>query len=283
MAAWEERTYAMQFSDALWNTFNVYYAAGVPAFGLNITGTNLYLTDKRIDPDPGDQTVVRCICRFETPKPDQRQPHTNATMSVWSVVKSISSVPIERAVEKDIDGKVCVNVLGEVFNPPITVIQQDAQFDIKFLTNSSVSQMEVVNCEGFVNSAAFTLTVGACPYFIDAGEFYLEKTNISDAWDENGSRCSAIQLLALFRDNSSLGSMDAWHEFRPNLSLNKANDTTSPAAHVWPITNEIGMATEPKYLDSHGVVILPGGTITMNEFKVKGTANMMTLLSGLLD
>jgi hypothetical protein len=151
--AQEERIYGMQFTDTTWTTADALYATGVPAFGAQLG--NKYCTEKYAEPDPGDQTVVKVRAIFKTLKPSDRAPHINATTPIWSIAKTISQFPTEEVVDRDLAGKICVNVLGERMQPPVTKLIYDDKITIKFLTNTSGPQYYAWITKGCVNSYAY--------------------------------------------------------------------------------------------------------------------------------
>jgi hypothetical protein len=293
---WEERHYIMKFSDYTWTSIDAENASGVPAYGAQLGSFNCYLMEKSVQADAGDQSVVHVTVTFRSLKPTEKQPHFNATQSRWSIVKTMDWQPWESKIDKDVTGKPCVNVLGEPIQPPLMVYKADAKIHIKFLTNASDAQWAIGQCMLSVNSKAYTITIGACPYFCDIGTLFCMPGSVSDAWDENGSRATDIQMDLLYRApdlSNSTASGSAWWEFRPNLSLCVATYASAPTYAALPImkgtdgtyttnnTNGVYI-NDPLYLNSSGQILTAGSAIVLNSFVVKGTANFDTLLSGLL-
>jgi hypothetical protein len=283
---WEERLYIMQFNDCYWTTFDARNANGIPTLGCQLGTSGMYCLSKEVEPDPADQTVVRCRAMFKTLRPNDKQPRMNATSPIWSVVSRIEGFPTEEKVEMDVNGKICVNCLGDPIQPPLTRLMYDASINLSFLTNSSAYQHYAWQAITKVNSIPFTLHIGACDYHIDAGELFFNRYTVNDDWDENGGKCAGITLDFLWRQNSVQGLGDAWHEKRPNLSFCKAKDPAHPANGsririkldpTDPFSDSIG---DPVYLDASGQPIPAGGLVVMNNFTIKEEIDFHYLLNG---
>ena len=296
MESWEERLYEMQFSDTTWNSIDARNATGVPAYGSVLTGTAMYLTEKSVEPDPSDQTIVRVRVMFKTLRPNERQPHINGTSSIWSVVKSIEQFPSEQRIDVDLNGKLCINVLGEAMQPPVTELVYDSKIVIRFITNASAPQYWAWQTQGNVNNDAFTMTIGTCGYPFFAGTMFFQEYTINDSWDENGSKCAECAFHFLARNNGT----SSFDDSRPNMSLYKSilssgtmtlnADGTPKMTPILAVDNDTtqGYITEPKFLSSVGQPIPQGGTATLNWFHTKlwtnftGSGTNSALLTGLL-
>lgn len=282
---WEERSYIMQFTDTSWTAAEACNAAGVPAYGSQLGVYNLYVVSKSAAPDPKDQHIVRVKVRWESFKPNERQPHINQTESIWSVQKTLAQYPTEERLDYDLAGKPTQNVVGEPIEPPVTKAVYDDKISISFLTNTSASQYWAGQFKSCINSNAVTLTIGVCPHIYNPGELYLSQVNESTAFDESGSACSSVTLEILGRHNGS----NSWYERRPNLSMLKATNATSPHTDPTPIyvketdpndnSTRYVYTSSPRYLDASGAIIPVGGSITLNEFSVASTANFSQLLT----
>lgn len=298
--------YLVKFTDATAYSWEAENATGVPVWGAQLGTTGMYVVEKRGTPHPDNQKIWQVEVTYRNLKQTEGviQPNPNPTQSTWSIVKSIGDYPSEVPVQKDATGKVVANVLGEPMNPPLTQVQHDAQIQINFVTTATSHGYYTSLALECVNSDAGTITIGANNYVFGVGTLYFKNWADKEVFVQNGtsSNVRASQFTYDF-----LWRADGWHEKRPNLSLMMAPNGTSGTLtngqvkccgiagnctdSAWLASNATTpgytgalpeYVTEPRYLDADGKPIANGGSITLNDFTTKETANFFTGLLLLL-
>ncbi len=286
MESWEERKYYVEFSDTTATHMDARNANGVPLWGAQLTsGTggglvyySLYAMEKEAErTSPTTWTVT---VKWMTLKPNDKQPKLNVSQHFWSIVKTLTGVPFEKAIEKDITGAACLNCIGEPYTPPITRLEYDAKLTINLLTNDTTYGTALASCRGALNGSSYTITIGGIPFLFDAFTTKLDNYVLGDQYDQDGAKIASVSLELLYRRPTVVGGTDSWMEKRPNLSFNQS---VSGQAKPQPIMNNTlptsAPISEPRYLDAAGHQIPLGGQQVTKDYMVCSTANFDQLFN----
>ncbi len=269
MESWEERQYHVEFTDASATGMDARNATGVPVWGSQLPNYSLYVMAKEAERDPAGPYLWKVTVTWRTLKPNDKQPKFNATHSTWSIVKTITGVPFQRPIEKDLNGVAMVNCIGEPYSPPVQKLEYDSKITINFLTNATGYNYALHDCKGSLNGSAYTITIGGMPYLIDALTLKLDNFVVGDQYDQDGTKIGSVSLELLYHAGT-----DGWLEKMPNRSFNHSVNGYEKGQ---PIMNGTGPnaqpISEPMYLDASGHELTSGAAIVTKNYTVLGSAN----------
>lgn len=248
------------------NSRTVRAASGIPRDGTLLAGTTwLSKSEARRTDDP---FVWEVEVRYESGIGKELPPE-QPTDERWNVSFSSRSIPYERPVTKDKEGRKIANTAGRPFHPPPTVPHYDEEIEIDFNTSDPTFYSTIRACIGKVNSDAISFSLRGVPFSFDIGTLRLVKYSFTVDYDYTTDSYTAFRVsLTLHR---RIG--DEWHDLElRNEGYCRADGTPFLDAHG-------NVRTEPTLLNATGTDELgPSETAEPLRFDVLARVPFATLL-----
>lgn len=274
-SATETRVYQVKFDDTTATSVDARNASGVPAYGAQLGSYQLYVTSKDAEQDEKNRKYWSVRVTYKAPTGDNNIAIRPPGATKWAVQVSITSVPVQVPVTKDINGKIIANTLGEPIQPVLSRVIHDIQLNVTYTTDSP-DIATIMACLEHVNADDHTIAIGGGTYTIPAGSMKLDAWALNESYDSDGNKQCQVTLQFLLRNQVS-ASGDNWHEFVPNMSYYLDDGS----GNLYPITDGNNQpVNEPKYIASDGLAILEtGDDVYLNEFVTVPSTSFTTLLS----
>lgn len=284
--SYEERKYKVYFAAGTTaDSIDARNASGVPLWGAKFVGSDgvttyaLYVQEKSAEKESGSDLIWIVTVTYRTLQAFVQQPRFDPMTDggKWNIQKSIVPYPYEIPIQKDRDGKVAVNVLGEPIKPPLTKVKCDFQINISYLTDS-LAPDPIIACLEHVNDGSVSITIGGVVWTFSTNTIVLQSAPIQETFDNDGNAIAQVSLQILYK-------IDGWTAKIPNLSNNLAIDSAHPATGgraPIPMGTYGGTSGDAMYLGTNGQPLNDGDAIVTKDFEPIDTADFTDLLDGIV-
>ena len=168
------------------------------------TTPQLRMIDKQ---SSGNGYVFTVTCKYQVPKKTFEAPAPSGSSTRWNKSVSISGQISTEYMDKDKDGKVITNTLGDAFKPGLEVEFYDEVINISFNTRT-LNVAALGDARGRVNSDVVTLTITKGNYqrSFPVGTLKLTEASYSTESDDSGNDFWNVNITLVYRHQFKAGT-----------------------------------------------------------------------------